>query len=159
MSNKSSEQLLQEVLDREAIRDLVNNYCHVLWREEIDDYPKLYTEDAILRWTNPDRPPVQGRKALHELIGPMVRDHKPRQFVHNLVVQLLGPDTAKGRCCVEVRIILDGEEGYLVAYYEDQFVKVDGEWKFKVREVTLEYFGPRGGYTPPAEKTTASWFQ
>lgn len=159
MSGKSTEQMLQEVLEREAINDLVNRYCHVIWREELDEYPKLYTEDGILRWTNPDRPPVQGHAALREMIEPMVVDHSPRQFVHNIRIQLLGPDKAMGQCCVEVRIILDGKEGYLVAYYEDEFAKVDGEWKFSLREVTLEYFGPRSAYLPPAEPTTASWFQ
>jgi uncharacterized protein (TIGR02246 family) len=155
-----TEELLQELSDREAIRYLVNRYCQVLWREELDEYPKLYAEDAILRWTNPGRTPVQGRTALREMIGTMVHAHrKPRQFLHNHTVQLLGPDTAKGQCCTEVRNILDGKEGYIVCYYEDDYVKIDGEWKFKVREVTIEYFGPRTGYLPPSDKTTASWFQ
>ena len=83
----------------------------------------------------------------------------PRQFVHNIRVQLLGPDKAKGQCCVEVRIILDGKEGYLVAYYEDEFAKVDGDWKFSLREVTLEYFGPRTAYMPPSGPTSAPWSQ
>lgn len=160
MSAKSADQLMQEVLDRESIRDLGIRYCHVLWREELDEYPMLYTEDALLRWTNAGSTPVQGRAALREMIGPMVGNGKPRQFIHNHLVQLTGPDTATGQCCVEVRLIMDdGSEGYIVAYYEDEYVKLDGEWKFKLREVTLEYFGPRSGYTPPAEKTTASWFR
>lgn len=159
MTGKTDSQLLQELLDREAIRELVNEYCHVIWREEIEDYADLYTDDAILRWTNPDRPAVEGRDALRQMIEPMVKDHRPRQFSHNLTVELTGPDTAKGKCCVEVRILIDGEEGYIVAYYEDDYVKQDGRWKFAIREVTLEYLGLRGGYKPPEGKTTASYFQ
>jgi hypothetical protein len=154
-----TQELLQELSDREAIRDLANRYCHVIWREEVDEYPKLFAEDAILRWTNPGRVPVQGRAALREMIGIMVTRDKPRQFMHNHIVQLLGADTAKGQCCVEVRIIMDGKEGYIVCYYEDDYVKIDGEWKFKQREVTIEYLGPRVGYMPPTEKTSAPWFQ
>lgn len=79
--------------------------------------------------------------------------------MHNQTIQLLGPDTAKGQCCTEVRYPLEGKEGYLVCYYEDEFVKINGEWKFKLRECTIEYMGPRTGYLPPADKTTASYFQ
>ena len=151
MSGKSAETILQEVVDREAIRDLVKTYCHVVWREDLDAYPTLYAEDGLLRWTNPEHPPVRGRAALREMIGSMVGPYKPRHFVHNHVVQLLGADRATGQCCVEGRLLLDGgEDGFLVAYYDDEYVKLDGNWKFKVREVTLEYFGPRSGYTVPA---------
>lgn len=159
MIEKSTEQLVRDLSDREAIRDLVTRYCQVIWREELDEYPLLFTEDAVVRWTNPGhRPPVHGRAALRELVGKLVHAHrKPRQFMHNHIAQLLGPDTAKGQCCVEVRFPLDGEDGYLVCYYDDDYVKINGEWKFQLRECTIEYLGPRAGYMTPDKKTTASW--
>ena len=77
MSGKSADELLHEIAEREAIVDLVTRYCHVIWRGELDTYPTLYTEDGILRWTNPDREPVRGHAALREMIEPMVVDHSP----------------------------------------------------------------------------------
>lgn len=154
-----SEELLQQLIDREAIRDLAIRYCHVVWRADLDDYPNLFTEDGVMTWTDPGhRLPVQGHAALRELVDILVPQRRNRPFLHNHLVQLVGPDTAKGQCCVEVRNILDGEEGYLVVYYEDDYVKVDGEWKFKQREMTIEYNGLRSGYLPPL-KSTASWFK
>lgn len=151
MTDKNVEALLQEVIDREAIRDLVTRYCHVVWREDFESYPALFTEDGVVRWTNSDQPPVQGRAALREMIEGLVTAHRPRHFIHNHIVQLLGPDRATGQCCLEDSVWLDGGvDGLLVAYYEDEYVKLDGEWKFKVRQVTLEYFGPRADYTVPA---------
>jgi hypothetical protein len=153
------EEMLQQVSDREAIRDLALRYCHVVWRADLDDYPKLFAEDGVMTWTDPGhRLPVKGHAALRELVDILVPVRRNRPFLHNHIVQLLGPDTAKGQCCVEVRNILDGKEGYLVVYYEDDYTKIDGEWKFKQREMTIEYNGLRSGYLPP-EKTTASWFK
>ena len=159
MVDQRNEELLQQLIDREAIRDLVIRYCHVVWRAELDEYPKLFTEDGIMTWTVPGhRLPVQGPAALRELVEILVPLRKNRPFLHNHLVQLLDTNTAKGQCCVEVRNILDGKEGYLVVYYEDDYVKIDGEWKFKQREMAIEYNGLRTGYLPgPAEKTHASW--
>lgn len=144
------EKLLQEILDREAIRDLGKRYCHILWTEDFDAYPLLYAEDGVLRYRDDVRPPVEGRTALRSMIEAMIKPHKARQFVHNHIVELLSSDQAVGKCCVEVRLWLDGEDGFIVAYYEDEYVKIDGEWKFKVRLATLEYLGKRADYRVPA---------
>jgi len=58
------------------------------------------------------------------------------------VIELLGPDRAKGTCYVEVRLLRDGKKWLMTGWYDDDYVKVGGEWKFKSRQITTDSFGP-----------------
>jgi hypothetical protein len=62
--------------------------------------------------------------------------------VHNHVIELLGPDRAKGTCYVEVRLLRDGKKCLMTGWYNDEYAKVGGEWKFKSRQITVDSFGP-----------------
>ena len=67
---------------------------------------------------------------------------KPRPFIHNHVIELLGPDRAKGTCYVEVRLLRDGKKSLMTGWYNDEYAKVGGEWKFKSRRITVDSLGP-----------------
>ena len=149
MGNNKDEQV-QNLLDREAIRTLVANYCRVVWEGDIDAYPLLYTEDGVLSYITGGEPPIQGHAALRDMIAKVITNHRPRHFVHNHVVELLGPDRAKGWCCLQDYAWLgDDGDGLLVMSYDDDYVKVDDQWKFNKRQVTMEYMGRPAEYRVP----------
>ncbi|MGE0680877.1 MAG: nuclear transport factor 2 family protein [Candidatus Binatia bacterium] len=141
MATKSTETLLQEVIDREAIRTLPVRYCHCVWQKDIDGYVNLFTKDGSFL---PDGglPQAQGHEELRKVVGGGLDVLKPRPFIHNHVVELLGPDRAKGTCYVEVRMLRDGKKWLVTGWYNDEYVKVDGEWKFKSRKITTDSSGP-----------------
>jgi len=142
MAAKSSETALQEVIDREAIRNLPLQYCHCVWQKDLDGYANLFTEDGSFSTDDPTLPKGQGRAALKSLISGALETMKPRPFIHNHVVELLGPDKAKGTCYVEVRLLKDGKKCLMSGWYNDEYAKVNGEWKFKSRQITTDSFGP-----------------
>lgn len=139
---KSSEVLLQEVIDREAIRNLPLQYCHCVWQKDLDGYANLFTEDGSFGASDPTLPKAQGRANLKAMIGGQLDTAKPRPFIHNHVIELLGPDKAKGTCYVEVRLLRDGKKWFMTGWYNDEYAKVNGEWKFKSRQITTDTFAP-----------------
>ena len=142
MATTSTETLLQEVIDREAIRTLPVRYCHCVWQQDLDGYVNLFTEDGSMSTNDPTLPRGQGRKELRQMIGEGLDTMKPRPFIHNHVIELLGPDQATGTCYVEVRLLRDGKKWALMGWYNDEYAKVGGEWKFKSRQITIDSFAP-----------------
>ena len=139
---KNTETLVQEMLDREEIRTLPVRYCDCVWQKNVDGYANLFTEDGSFGTNDPSLPRAQGRAALHSMIGGQLDVSKPRPFIHNHVVELLGPDRAKGTCYVEVRLLRDGKKWLMTGWYNDEYAKVGGEWKFKSRQITTDSFAP-----------------
>ncbi len=142
MATKNTETAIQEVIDREAIRSLPLRYCHCVWQKDLDGYANLFTEDGSFATNDPSLPRAQGRGALRTMIGGQLDVSKPRPFIHNHVIELLGPDRAKGTCYVEVRLLRDGKKWLMSGWYDDEYAKVSGEWKFKSRQITVDSFAP-----------------
>lgn len=142
MAAKSTETLMQEVIDREEIRTLPVRYCHCVWRKDLNGYANLFTEDGAFSTSDPSLPRAQGRAELRKMIGGQLDTAKPRPFIHNHVIELLGSDRAKGTCYVEVRLLRNGKKWLLTDWYDDEYAKVGGEWKFKSRQITTDSFGP-----------------
>jgi hypothetical protein len=144
MANKSHDALLQEVIDREAIRSLPLRYCHCVWQKDLDGYVNLFTEDGTISTNDPTLPRAQGRTELRRMIAEGLETMQPRPFIHNHVIELLGPDRATGTCYVEVRLLRDGKRWLMTGWYNDEYAKVGEEWKFKSRQITIDSFAPVG---------------
>ncbi len=142
MTAKSTATQLQEVLDREAIRTLPARYCHCVLQKDLDGYVNLFTEDGAMSTNDPSLPRAQGRAALREMIGEGLDTMKPRPFIHNHVIELLGSDKATGTCYVEVGLLRNGKKWALSGWYNDEYAKVGGEWKFQSRQITVDSFTP-----------------
>jgi hypothetical protein len=39
-------------------------------------------------------------------------------------------------------MLRDGRTWLMTGWYNDEYAKVDGEWKFKSRKITTDSFGP-----------------
>ena len=142
MAAKNTDTLLQEVIDREAIRDLPLRYCHCVWQKDPDGYVNLFTEDGAVSTNDPTLPRAEGRAGLRKMISEGLDTAKPRPFIHNHVIELLGPDRATGTCYVEVRLLRDGKKCLMSGWYNDEYAKVGGAWKFKSRKITIDSLAP-----------------
>jgi ketosteroid isomerase-like protein len=142
MAEKSNEASIQEVIDREAIRTLPVRYCHHVWRKDPDSWANLFTDDGEISTTDPSMPRAHGREAVRKMIASGLDTSQPRPFIHNHVVELLGPDRAKGTCYVEVRLLRDGKKHYMTGWYDDEYAKERGEWKFKSRRINIDSMAP-----------------
>ncbi len=139
MASARIEADVRELTDREAIRDLARRYAHHVWRKEVPTAIGLFTEDGEM--DTGDAPVIRGREALIEAYQRMLGDADFHPFVHNHVVELLG-ETATGTCYLDLRASVEGRSMIGSGYYDDRYVRVDGEWKFRSRKLTLCYFVP-----------------
>lgn len=148
--------LMQQLLDREAIRDLPVIYCHYVWQNDVEAMVNLFTEDGCLQTSGDprlqrveERGRANLRKKYHELLNAL----QPRPFIHNHVIQQTGPNSAKGTCYQEVRANVDGKSWIGAGHYDDEYAKVGDTWKFRSRHYKAYYFVPLSeGWAEQANK-------
>ena len=138
----SVEAQVQELLDREAIRDLPKRYCHCVWQKDVDGMVDLFTEDGSIGMRGDGQPPPKGREKLRSLYKRVFEGIGPRPFIHNHVVELMGPNRARGTCYVEIRAVDKGDSIVGAGYYDDEYQKVGDEWKFLSRDVKMHFMVP-----------------
>ena len=136
---KELEGKVQELTDREAIRDLRYRYHEYVNDGKFKEIASLFTEDGVLDFAHLGK--ANGRAEIQKFfggIGPEAaaadKDRKRiswvKQFIHNHVIQLHG-DHGHGFSYLEAKPIYGGEAFLVAARYDDDYVKVNGEWKFK----------------------------
>ena len=136
-AEKPADQLLREMADREAIRDLPIRYSDCLCRSDIDGVVRLFTKDGTFTAKNEEQEVVsRGTADLKKMYKNMFKNLYPRPFAHTHLVELQGADRATGRCYVEMRSAKINLEWIGTGYYEDEYAKVGGEWKFASRRLT-----------------------
>jgi uncharacterized protein (TIGR02246 family) len=131
---KTTDELVRELVDREAIRDLSVRYCDCLRRKDVDGLLALFTDDAtfVIKGTEVEAV-SHGRAEIRRMHEKAVAETNPRLFVHTQIVDLLGADRATGRCSVEVRNVVITMEWLGLGYFEDEYAKVSDQWKFTSR--------------------------
>jgi uncharacterized protein (TIGR02246 family) len=152
---KTLEQQVQELADREEIKELTARYAHGVARGEGAKVAELFTDDgAFINQLNPDEPPtvVRGREALHKFYSNIKRN-TALPCIHNHLITIEG-DEATGTCSIEVRITMKQQSMIGSGYYEDRFRREQGRWKFAERHCTFFHFVPlqEGWAAAPANK-------
>lgn len=136
---KTTDELVRELADREAIRDLSVLYCDCLQRKDVDGLLALFTDDATFVMKGSEVQAVsRGRAEIRRMHEKAVAETDPRLFVHTQIVNLLGADRATGRCCAEVRNVTVTLEFLGLGYFKDEYAKVGDQWKFTSRYHTFD---------------------
>ena len=132
---KTTEHLVEEILDREAIRDLSARYCHYVWTNDVEGMLSIFTADGMLSIQEDDRGArvTKGADALRQFYTRLDTSNRPRPYVHNNIIELQGAGHATGVCYVELRAGSDQMNWAGTGYYHDEYVKDGGTWKFKAR--------------------------
>ena len=129
-------ELVRDLVDREAIRDLSNRYCDCLYRNEVDGLVSLFTQDARFAVKDYESEVVtHGRAKLKKMFARLIREMNPRPFIHAQVVELRSENSANGRCYVELRTDTVQVEGVGSGYFEDEYAKIGAKWKFASRRL------------------------
>ncbi|MGO9603610.1 MAG: nuclear transport factor 2 family protein [Candidatus Binataceae bacterium] len=131
---KSKDELLAELSDREAIRELPVRYCDCVWRGDLTGLVALFSDDGTFTVKGRERSVTQkGHAELRKMYEGALGELNPRPYIHNHVVDLAGPSRATGRCYVELRSFSRNMEWIGSGYYEDEYVKKGEQWKFASR--------------------------
>jgi hypothetical protein len=135
--------------DRAAIMELQSRYLFALDFRDAETYASTFTEDGALHWA---RGEIKGRKAIYDFIASGIYNPAgsaengkwpaaSRHFVTNQIIKVDG-NTARSfsywfeatNNTADRKTMVLG----LFGHYEDELVKIDGQWYFKKRAIYNE---------------------
>jgi SnoaL-like domain len=136
---------LEQLLAREAIKELKARYCRFLDTKDWDGLSALFLEDAILDVEqDTGNPPLHGRDALIEQIRFAVIHAASSHQVHTSEITLKGEDSATGIWAMQDRVVWqDGHSpipgiasitGY--GQYHETYRKSADSWQFASLRLT-----------------------
>jgi hypothetical protein len=149
--NKTLEARIQELADREEIRDLTATYAHRVAHGLSNG--DLFTDDGVyIHRRFPDSPGTEvcGRKALDaHFIERPGSSGAAMPMIHNHLVAINGDD-ANAVCSIELRVSDSDKSIIASGYYRDRLRRENGRWKFVVRDVTFFHWVPlQEGWAKP----------
>lgn len=129
-------------MSRDLIADLVHRYADAVVRRDPEQWSSTWASDAAWELGRGRR--VEGRDAILGLWNSAMDGFKA--VVQNVVNGAVDLDDAAGTGTGRWYIIehwarADDSRGILLAHYDDGYVRVDGEWLFSSRELTIHYSG------------------
>ncbi|HIG41886.1 MAG: nuclear transport factor 2 family protein [bacterium] len=134
----SLEERVQNIEDRDEIRELTTRYCHAIAAADVNCIIDLFCEDGA--FCTGDRT-TKGTAALEKFYSSLSKQ-PPIPFIQNHVVDEISGDHARARCSAEIRMVADGKSVTTAGWYEDTFRKVDGKWKFAERKFNVFHMVP-----------------
>src|SRR3984885_6038798 len=131
VQHKTLEQKVQELADREEIRELIAQYAQRVAHRV--PFWELFTEGGTFI-NRQDNIELRGRRNLAAFFERSMASGTPPALpmMHNEIIAISG-NMATGLCSNEVRMSLDGRSIARSGYYVDQFRREDGRWKFVMR--------------------------
>ncbi len=122
----------EDLVEIHAIEQLKYRYVRFLDLKEWDEIERLFVPDATASYgggayTYADRAGIMAFLRESMASTAMLTSHK----VHHPEIELTGPDTATGIWALE-DVVVHGDYGITIqgaAFYNDRYVKVDGDWR------------------------------
>ena len=120
------------LVDKDAIRELMAEYCFCCDTRDAEGLGALFTEDCI--WDGADFGVMHGPE---ELKGFLMREtdgpNSSRHLTFNEVIDVNG-DSATARCYFSVVMVGEGlPQIVFTGFYHDKFVRRNGRWLFQER--------------------------
>jgi hypothetical protein len=79
-------------------------------------------------------------------------------YVHNLSIVFTSADRARGRSSFDAVGDIAGEAFVAAGYYEDEYVRSEGSWKFALhREVPFYFVTVKEGWAGNKPRIMAAW--
>ena len=131
---------VQQLTDAEEIRRLRFRYHECVNETKLAEIPDLFTDDGDLDFGYLGK--AHGKAELKKFFDALPKLLSfVKQFIHNHVVETQG-QTGKGLSYLEAKSVSKGESYLVAARYDDEYEKVNGEWKFKKMHLTPYFTVP-----------------
>jgi ketosteroid isomerase-like protein len=136
MNSESLDARVQQLVDAEEIRRLIYDYAFHLDMNHPEELAELFVEDCVVVYgPNFGAEGIEAYKKTLEGIGEyfVATSH----HVSNTVIDFQGADAATARSVLYAfhRYTRERPDGHVWGQYHDEFVRVDGVWRFKRREL------------------------
>jgi len=148
---KELESKVQELNDREALRELRYRYHEYINEGKFASIVDLFTDDGELEFGPLGKAKgKEGIVAFFKRLGPPSRGGASdgranfsfvKQYIHNHVVEIDG-DRAKGFSYLEARPVINGEAHMVAGKYDDECRKTGGRWRFTRMIFTPHFIVP-----------------
>jgi uncharacterized protein (TIGR02246 family) len=125
--------------DKDAIRELLANYCFHVDGGDFDKWAGLFTEDATF-----DVGPlgkVQGREAIRKFVGTRNTAGQPTPYKHCTINSVIRVNGNEAHAESYIFVLNGGEHAITTSVagrYEDLLVKQGDQWRFRARKVHLD---------------------
>lgn len=121
--------------DRLAIRELLEHYADAVNQRDAKAWAATWTEDS--EWNLPVVPGMESVKGKATILAAWVESMKLFPFVHMVCspghIEVNGDRATMRSYTAEVAVMQNGEEIRPRGQYNDELVKINGEWLFKRR--------------------------
>ena len=148
----NTEQQLQQAADRQAIRNLVDQYAYCADTRDAQGQMALFTEDTRFivfmdaKSTEPTQV-INKRADLFPVFDNLNTYRATMHFNGQSTALQLKDDTATGitYCIAHHQTIKDGTQKLMIANikYHDSFVKQNGKWLFAERKLLVDWIENR----------------
>ena len=139
--DKSLEQKIEELWNREQIKSLTYAYGECIFRRDAEGLAKLFTEDGAVDFSALGQDVHRGRAALAEFYG-RGWARRIRPFFTNHYIEFHAPDRASGWCWFDNRGKQDDESLIGAGKIYDDYRLVEGRWLFAARRVAPFFMVP-----------------
>ena len=150
-----TEALLQEVLDREAIKELKARYCRFFDAKDWEGFRSVFTDNCTFQVI--DFPVIEGANAFVDFARKS-GGNKTVHHVHNSEITFVSPTEARVTHALAdyVEWAAHPETGDRVGFkgfgrYDETYKKIDGEWKIDEWRLSYTRRDPVGPEPLPAE--------
>lgn len=119
----------------EAIRALRARYHELVNEDAGQRLYELFAPDAAVAYGG--RPEVRGRENIRAFFASFPVQ-SARQFIHNHVVDVEG-NHGTGFSYLDGRPVRDGRSYYVVGRFDDEYIRLDGQWMFQRVVLSVHY--------------------
>jgi ketosteroid isomerase-like protein len=131
----------RETRDRFEIHELRAAYSRAIDEEDYERAHDVFTDDALVKYRDRD---VHGSEQVAEYWREEVEYAFSMHTVRMPEIDIRG-DVATGRWYMLVFYVApDGTDGQVMGWYEDEYERVDGEWRIAEMDMGIEH--DTGGY-------------
>jgi hypothetical protein len=133
---QTTDQGVQQLVDADAIRTLIYDYAYHLDMNHPQELADLFVADCeVIYGPNFGASGKEAYLKTLEGIGDFFT--ATSHHVSNTVIEFTGEDEARARSILYAfhRYTKERPDGHVWGQYHDDFVRVDGVWKFKRREL------------------------
>jgi uncharacterized protein (TIGR02246 family) len=148
-----AENQLRVLEDREAIKEVIANYCHGVDKRDRQLFLGLWAEDA--EWLIGDPfGDFKGRDQIADVLEQIWQALPTSEhFTTNVVIDVLGDEAEALSDVFCTATDSSGRAIMIAATYRDRLVRErDGKWRFKVRRVKIHYWAPITDPWTPAQR-------
>jgi uncharacterized protein (TIGR02246 family) len=128
--------------DKDAIREVMAAYCHALDACRFAEVASLFADDGI--WTT-DYGEAKGRGAIERMLASIVpvkgEGPQRKHYITNIIIKVNGDSAESISDYLVVRESGPDLIPVMGGTYKDQWVRRDGTWRFKRKELVHDIAG------------------